>query len=40
MEFYTVRRLKGKEAVGNKPEAEKEFIFPELQRKSQPDLFS
>jgi putative SOS response-associated peptidase YedK len=40
MEFYTVRRLKGKEAVGNKPEAEKEFLFPELQRKSQPDLFS
>jgi putative SOS response-associated peptidase YedK len=40
LEYYTVRRLKGKDAVGNKPEAEKEYTYVELQRKNQPDLFS
>ncbi len=38
--YYTVRRLKGKDAIGNKPDAEKEYLFPELQKKNQQDLFS
>ena len=31
LEAYPVRRLRGKEAVGNVPEAGQEFVYPELQ---------
>jgi putative SOS response-associated peptidase YedK len=30
MDYHTVRKLKGKTALGNIPEAEEEFIYPEL----------
>ena len=30
LEFHTVQRLNGKESPGNTPEAEKEFLYPEL----------
>jgi putative SOS response-associated peptidase YedK len=30
LEFHTVKRLKGKEAIGNIPEAEQEFAYMEL----------
>lgn len=30
LEAYTVRRLRGKEAIGNLPEATKEYHYPEL----------
>jgi len=30
LEAFTVRRLRGKEAIGNKPEAVQPFHYPEL----------
>jgi putative SOS response-associated peptidase YedK len=30
LQFHTVHRLKGKDSVGNTPEADKEYIYPEL----------
>ncbi|WP_167610446.1 SOS response-associated peptidase [Maribellus sediminis] len=34
LKAHTVRKLRGKNAVGNSPEAIKEFIYPELEMRS------
>ncbi|MBL7845544.1 MAG: SOS response-associated peptidase [Cyclobacteriaceae bacterium] len=38
LETFTVRRLRGKEAIGNKPEAQQQFAYAELEQ-SQGELF-